>query len=381
MRIVIEFIRSITDIIKFSQISQKKKNLGKLAFYSQGAADWPHIVHLLEATLNYIDHQIFYITSSTTDPGLEYQHKNLLSFYIGEGSVRDYFFKNIDISFLFLTMPDIDCFQVKRSKHKVKYIYIPHSLVSLHMIYRNSAFKNYDMIACAGEHHLNEIKLLSEIDNHRPQKFIKLGYPRLDHLVKKFKLFSKLNNYQNMKTIVLAPSWGPHGVIESGLGFRIVKELLDLGHVVILRPHPQSVKFSRKQITQITESFDQHCNFKYENDMHDYISLFEADILITDWSGVALEFAFTTKRPIIYCDIPRKVNNPEYKLVNLEPIEVKLRDKIGVIWNVDTKLARAISECLSKSTKNIEEAKLEYVYNLGTSDQKFINFLKNELGF
>ncbi len=369
--------RAISDTIKFFQTPQKER---RLAFYSQGSADWPHIIHLLKAALTNVDQRICYISSSTSDPGLEYQHENLLSFYVGDKFIRDYFFQNMEIDNLILTMPDIDRFQVKRSKHNINYIYIPHSLVSLHMIYRNCAFKNYDVIACAGPHHLEEIKILANIDNHRPQKFVQLGYPRLDHLSRTIKLKSKTQFTKKNKTIVLAPSWGANGIIESGLGYDIIKEILNLGYKIILRPHPQSVKFSQKQIARILASFDQDKNFKYESNMNDETTLFDADILISDWSGVALEFSFTTKRPVIFCDIPKKINNPNYKLVNLEPIEVKLRNQIGLIWQTDTSLADTIKKCSTNSPSNIEDLISKYIYNLGKSDQKFINFLKNDLG-
>ena len=61
-----------------------------------------------------------------------------------------------------MTMPDLNQYQVKRSKYPVHYIYIQHSLVSLHMVCRKGAFDNYDTICCAGPHHVREIRAVEK---------------------------------------------------------------------------------------------------------------------------------------------------------------------------------------------------------------------------
>ena len=39
----------------------------------------------------------------------------------------------------------------------------------------------------------------------------------------------------------------------------------------------------------------------------------ESDIMISDWSGAAIEYALGLEKPVISVDVPRKVNNPGYK--------------------------------------------------------------------
>jgi YidC/Oxa1 family membrane protein insertase len=60
-------------------------------------------------------------------------------------------------------------------------------------------------------------------------------------------------------------------------------------------------------------------------------SILNSDILITDWSGIAMEFAFTRLKPVLFVDVPKKINNPAYKNIEIEPIEILIRDEIGVI--------------------------------------------------
>ena len=55
--------------------------------------------------------------------------------------------------------------------------------------------------------------------------------------------------------------------------------------------------------------------------------------MITDWSGTAYEFSFVTGKPSVFIDTPMKVNNPEYKKLGIEPLEISLRDQVGIRLN------------------------------------------------
>ena len=66
----------------------------------------------------------------------------------------------------------------------VHYIYVQHSLVSLHSAYRHGAFDHYDTVCAAGSHHVEEIKAIEEKYNLPKKNIIKLGYSRFDNLIK-----------------------------------------------------------------------------------------------------------------------------------------------------------------------------------------------------
>ena len=103
------------------------------------------------------------------------------------GFVRDYFFQNLDTDIFVMTMPDLHNFQVKRSHHNVHYIYVQHSLVSLHMVYRHGAFDHYDTICAACPHHVEEIRAIEAKYNLPRKNVVELGYSRLDSLIEKVK--------------------------------------------------------------------------------------------------------------------------------------------------------------------------------------------------
>ena len=51
--------------------------------------------------------------------------------------------------------------------------------------------------------------------------------------------------------------------------------------------------------------------------------------MVSDWSGAALEYAFGLERPVLFVDVARKVNNPDYEALGIEPFEVGIRERIG----------------------------------------------------
>ena len=48
---------------------------------------------------------------------------------------------------------------------------------------------------------------------------------------------------------------------------------------------------------------------------------------------MAFDFAFSFERPVIFIDLKKKVNNLDYKKINIEPLEISVRKKIGVVIN------------------------------------------------
>ena len=272
-----------------------------------------------------------------------------------------------------MTMPDLDNFQVKRSRHNVHYVYVQHSLVSLHMVYRHGAFDHYDTICAAGPHHVEEIRTIETKYNLPPKNVVELGYPRLDSLIETAKKYQETQPIEKKthKTILIAPSWGPGGVIESGLGKTLVEQLLNLGHEVVLRPHPQTIKFAKAKIDEVRSQHKDNLRFAFEGSVAGQESLHQSDIMVSDWSGAALEYAFALNKPVIFCDVPRKVNNPNYHDIEIEPLEVSIREEIGVIWDGVSPVSELIESCEQKCKRDLRTLTDQHVFNAGRSDKIF----------
>ena len=112
-------------------------------------------------------------------------------------------------------------------------------------------------------------------------------------------------------------------------------------------------------------------------------SLHQSDLIISDWSGAAMDYAFGLNKPVLFIDVPRKVNNLNYEEIGIEPIEVSIRSQIGAILAMDEldNIAVRINSLLnSYDNKKHEQLRTKTVFNLGAADsvgaqelQKLIN--------
>ena len=375
MNRIAQGLKAISGAIGFSNLPKEKR---QITFYSEGKSYWPHLEGLLTATLETTDKPVCYVSSSLDDPGLMVEHPNLNTFFIGMGFVRDYFFQNLDTHVMVMTMPDLHNFQVKRSRHNVHYVYVQHSLVSLHMIYRHGAFDHYDTICAAGPHHVKEIRAIEAKYNLPRKNVVELGYSRLDSLIKTAENYQRPEPIEKKthKTILVAPSWGSEGLIESGLGKTLVEQLLKAGHEVLLRPHPQTIKFARAKVDEIRNQHKDNLRFAFEGSLAGQESLHQSDIMVSDWSGAALEYAFALNKPVIFCDVPLKMNNPNYQDIEAEPLEISIREKIGVIWDGVSPVGELVESCTQKNMHDFNALSEQRIFNAGYSDRIFQKFIE-----
>mgnify|MGYP000365500401 FL=1 len=315
---------------------------------------------LIDGILDKSDLNICYISSEKGDPGFEYSHHHFKSFLIDASYVRNWLFENMQADILIMTMPDLNNYQVKRSKHPVHYIYVQHALMSLHMGYRHGAFDWFDTVFCSGPHHVHEIRCLEEKYNLPHKKILEHGYARLDSIIKHKKPTNADNDF---KHALFAPTWGHNAAIELGFGGQVVEKLLSFGYKVTLRPHPETLKSSSKIINKIISKYSNNEMFIYEQGISSLDSFHQADFMITDWSTAALEYSFGLNKPVLFLDLPKKINNPLYTEIDATPLEVSVREDIGVIVSVDD-----IAPSLINSLPYGKVDPKKYVFNIGKSD-------------
>ena len=320
----------LRDLIAYNSLGLEDK---QITIYSENSNYWPHLENLMREFLLQSKRGVCFVSSSKEDRGLKVNHPKLKTFVIGAGKCREIFFKQLKTEMLIMTMPDLDNYQIKRSNYNVHYVYTQHSLNSLHMAYREKAFNNFDTILCAGSHHEREILEIEKIYTLKPVNKLRYRYEP------PFRLKEILNSKQEKelvekKNILIAPTWGVNGLIESGLAQELIESCLVLGFSVKLRPHPETIKHNSGKINKLKDIFNASGEFSVENGVADFYSLLDSSLLITDWSGVAFDFALGLSRPVIFVDCLPKVNNEKYKKISIEPIESRCRDLLGVKLSV-----------------------------------------------
>ena len=363
--------------LRFQMLSKEQR---RVVFYSEGKQYWVHLEPMVKQLSGAENIQVCYVSSGKDDPGLHQNNKNILPFYIGENTARTFFFHALDAKVLLMTMPDLQTFHIKRSIYPVNYVYVFHSLASSHMIYFYGSMDHFDTIFCSGPHHYNEIKEGEVVYKLKPKKLLHHGYGRLDALLaEKPKQFAL-----NQKRVLIAPSWGDHGLLEN-VGDPLIAALLDGGFEVTVRPHPLTRKHHPEVLDALYKKYTDNAKFHTEEDVTTRNSLYQADVMISDWSGVALEYAFVLERPVLFIDLPKKVKNPKYTELQSAPLEVAIRDKIGEILSVEEIAAapQRITSMISKSTEWAEKIRVQreaWVYNVGCSAEVGAGYVKEILG-
>ena len=358
------------EVKRFKKLDKKYRSI---IFYLENECDFIFFKPIVEKLTQEYDIKICYVTSSKTDPMLTSNDKNILPFYIGDGIARSSFFVNLKATIVVMTMPDLETFHIKRSKiYPVHYVYIFHSLCSTHYIYRKAAFDNFDTIFCTGNYQIIEIQEREKKSNLAKKKLVKHGYGKLDILINEVQSTNVRNNASNNKVVLIAPTWGPNGLIETK-GQEIVHILLDSGFNVILRPHPVTIKKSNKVIQKIEKEFKDNLNFKLETDIRSTESWFLCDCMISDLSGAAIEYAFAFEKPVLYVVTPEKI--VQENEIGLVPLEEKIRSEIGEIVSLSqlSLIPSKINQFLlsqNKFKEKIQKIREETIFNIGNSGEQ-----------
>ena len=255
------------------------------------------------------------------------------AYNVGTGTIRTIAFASLDATIVLMTSPELETTYIKRSKLPVHYVYLPHNMTSTHMVFRAKAFNGFDTIFCTGLHQFKEHMEAQRIYSLRSRNLLKGGYVKLDSALE-VAAESNLESGDNNRRVVLAPTWGPDALINFGCA-ELVQNLLDHEIIVIMRPHRISEIEDRKKILNLEKRFGNHKNFLWAKDLSGDKKYYDADVLITDWSGSAFSFAFGFERPVLFVDLPQKIKNNDYDKFSNVPLEVSIRSEMGKILALD----------------------------------------------
>jgi len=373
----ISFGEEWSNLKKFENLSDFERSI---VFYAENEASMNHFRTLIFELTERMNFQICYITSVKNDQILSSKNKNILSFYIGEGAVRTKFFLTLRAKILVMDMPDLDRYHIKRSKaYPVHYIYLFHSMFSIHSYLRKGALDNYDTIFCVGPHHVNELRTTEKLYGLKPKTIVNYGFGRLDTLLQEKEKFAKPDS--NLKDLILiTPSYGDENLLEK-CGIELIDTLLKSDFRVLLRPHFRTLRDSKELIDSIKNKFGKNPSFIFEDGVIPPEYFHNSICMISDWSGISMEYAFTFERSVIFIDVPKKILNPDADDLPLEPIEISIRKKIGHI--VSTNNIREIPNIINNLNNNTEDFKKQLklirqntVFNISASSKIGANYIE-----
>ena len=355
-----------------------------LVFYSESSGFYKYYKGIIEYILKNTNIAVHYITSDPNDQvfAISQSQPRLKPYYIAEKRLITLMMK-LDCDVMVMTMPDIENFHIKRSyvREDIEYVYVPHCIDSINMTMRTGAVDHYDSVLCVGKHQKEEITNTEAVYGLPHKTLVDWGYTLLDEMRAQYA--ASAHEDKPGKKILIAPSWQKDNIVDSCLE-EILDTLKGRGYQITVRPHPQEVRLKQAYMEQLEAKYAADRDVEIQTDFSSNSTVFEADLLITDWSGITYEYAFTTLRPVLFIDTPMKVMNPEYEKINTPPINIWMREVIGAVVKPDEleKLPEAVERLLSgrdEYRERIDRFVHEYVYNLGNSGEVGAKYIINEI--
>ena len=343
----------------------------KLVFYSEQNGFYKYYSGMIDYICEHSDITIHYVTSDPNDKIFEDTRKQIQPYYISSDRYLISLFMKLECDICVMTVPDLEKYHIKRSRVKkdVEYVFVSHGMGSYALTFRKGALDWYDTIFCPGVDTFNEIRDAEELYHTPKKRLVETGYPLIDEMIAKYESTEHKKNA--VPKILIAPSWQPDNIIDL-CSEQLLDELSKCSYKIILRPHPQQVRHEPEKFDILKEKYKDLPNIEIQTDFSSNSPIMESDILITDWSDISWEFAFVTKRPVLFINTPMKIMNPEYDKIKTKPINITLRSVIGKEIEVDdvSSVNSVINEMLvhMKDYESIiEKTRSEHVYNIGKS--------------
>lgn len=347
----------------------------ELIFYSEKSGFYKYFKNVIEYIVEHSDIVIHYITSDPKDVIFSQGHPQIKPYFIDDNRLIPLFMK-VDSEIMVMTTPDLDNFHLKRSyvKKDVEYIYMVHGLLSTNMVTNKGAYDHFDTIFCVGQHQVDEIRETEEMYHLPEKKLVECGYGLFDDMLAEYQ--KEHRGSGESKYILIAPSWQEDNILESCID-EMLSELVKSEYFIVVRPHPEFIKRYSGKISRLIRLYGEgkYKNISIQTDFSSNSTVFDADLLITDWSGIAYEFSYVTKKPTLFINTKMKVLNDEYMKYEHQPLDITLRDKIGItlekneICQVGDVVKRLLEDENEAYISNIDEIVRKYVFHIGHSGE------------
>ncbi|UXY13703.1 CDP-glycerol glycerophosphotransferase family protein [Chitiniphilus purpureus] len=212
------------------------------------------------------------------------------------------------------------------------------SLTGLDGVYDKAMFDHYDVIACAGRHHIDDFTALARERGWQHKVLMPLGYPKLDG--QRRQLAGSGLRAPDKLTVVFAPTHAYY--INQGFsilnryGEQLIAAMLDDGISVVFRPHMESWRDQdRPVVERIVARFQAHPDFALDRSGNYFDTYAQTHMMLTDISGTGFTYAFTFGRPALFF-APNAADE-----AGLRGIQFERRENIGlVVRSIDELVAR-----------------------------------------
>lgn len=372
--------REKADYKRFFTIANKH-----VVIYSEKSGFYKYYKEIVEGLLKKTNLTIHYVTNDPDDKIFEMAEKEprIKTYYISVKKLIPLMMK-MDADIVIMTTPDLDNSYIKRSymRKDIEYIFVPHDSASMNMGFREHSLDHFDTVFCTGPHIANEVRASEKYYGTKEKKLVEYGYPLIDNLIESYEAMNKSSG--GRKQILIGPSWQEDNLLDSCID-KLIEQLYCDEYKIIVRPHPEYMKRFKPKMDALVEKYKDKVGdgLVFELDFSSNSSTYSSDILITDWSGIGLEFCFATLKPALFINTKMKMENQNYAAIGVEPQEIVLRNKIGLSLDKDQldKTAETVKMLLDKDKYHdiIADVRSNYFYALGTHGTAGVKYIVDRL--
>lgn len=357
-----------------------------LVFYSERSGFYRYYAEIIEYLLKKTTVSIHYITNDPNDIVFEKakEQPRLKPYYIGVKKMITLMMK-LEADIVVMTTPDLDNFYIKRSlmRKDIEYIFVPHDPSSMHMGFREHSLDNFDTVFCTGPHIAEEVRASEKVYGTREKTLVEFGYPLIEQLINSYSEMPKRED--GRRQILIAPSWQEDNLLDSCIE-TLIDSVYGDENKIIVRPHPEYMKRYKEKMMMLVEKYNDKIGdgLQFELDFSSSASVYSSDILVTDWSGIGIEFAFATLKPVVFVNTKIKMENENYENIKIVPQEIRLRNVLGVALEKEElaqNFATTVNSLLADDSfkDKIKKERESYFYNLGTGGVTGAKYIINKL--
>jgi hypothetical protein len=303
-----------------------------------------------------------YFTMYERDASYEPLPPGVMHRAIPPGMVGYAYLNHIEATVLATTTPQLDVMTFRRSRRVGSYVMVQHALGESRFV-RPYAYDHFDVVLCCGPVLKHNIRRMEALRGSRTKELLETGLPHYEALIAPRDAAAQRTGG---KCVLIAPSWGPLSMFEA-YGTDFIRPIAER-YRVIVRPHPQMRVSQPELYARIlaTPGVEVDTNRTPSDGMS------RADILLSDISGIAHEFAFIYERPVVVIDRHLEPGGLEGELLGGES-EIKQRcadfikplpgERIG---EVADELARVLAV---HSPERLREVRDQLIYNFGCASE------------
>jgi len=266
-----------------------------------------------------------YWTMSADDPALSETYEYVSREFIGEGSKGFARLNTMRAAICMATTPGLDVLQWKRSREVDWYVHIYHSAGD-NLGYRMFGLDYYDAVLETGDVQTKGIRLLEKLRGLPAKELTITGCTYLDAMQKRLEQMKPAAHERT--TVLLAPSWGASSILNR-YGADFIRQLIQTGYKIIIRPHPQSKTAEKELLDTLMAEFPENENLEWNYENDNYRVLSESDLMISDYSGVIFDYTFIFDKPIMYADVSMDRAPYDSAWVDYTPWTLDVLSKLG----------------------------------------------------